>query len=157
MFVGLAEAAEIMAESKNKISVYRGRNKFPKPIQELASGPIWIRDQIVHFKACKETNLTIYYNDGNQLWKLHFNEPKELFDKTIDEFMQELYESEKATSYTVLHKEQIAHLKEAMKNPNLVRHINQGSVAAHFNYGLISDTEYKDYLDLLKTAPPTLV
>lgn len=48
--VGVAEAAKILGWSKQQISVYMSREKFPEPAQRLASGPIWTRDQIEEFK-----------------------------------------------------------------------------------------------------------
>lgn len=156
MFVGLAEAAEIMGKDKKKISVYRKRGKFPNAVQELASGPIWTREQIVHFKAYKDANMIVYYNDGDQIWKLHFNKPRELFDKTINEFMEMLQFARDKMSYTMLHKIQVEHLKSSMKDPKFVRILNPGVVAAHFNFGLLSEHEYNSYLQCLETAPPTL-
>lgn len=156
MFVGLAEAAEIMGDNKKKISVYHKRGKFPKAIQELSSGPIWTRDQIEHYKMYNDANVTVYYNDGEHIWKLNFNEPRELFNKTIKEFMADLYASRKKMSYTLLYKDQVDHLKSSMSDPLLVRILNLSVVAAHYNYGLLSDDEYTSYLKSLGSAPPTL-
>lgn len=48
--VGLAEVSEILGISKQAINTYMQRGKFPDPIQRLASGPIWIREQIEDYK-----------------------------------------------------------------------------------------------------------
>lgn len=48
--VGLAEAAKILGWSKQQISVYMSRGKFPEPIQRLASTPIWTKQQILDYK-----------------------------------------------------------------------------------------------------------
>lgn len=56
MFVGVAEAAEIMGWTKQYVSEYRRRGLFPEPMQLLASGPIWFRQQILDYKATKESN-----------------------------------------------------------------------------------------------------
>lgn len=50
---GVAEAAEILGWKKQQIHVYMRRGKFPEPIQVLASGPIWTREQIETYKAKK--------------------------------------------------------------------------------------------------------
>jgi predicted DNA-binding transcriptional regulator AlpA len=51
--VGHKEAAEILGWSKQQLSVYLKRGKFPQPIQTLASGPIWTRAQIEQYKQSK--------------------------------------------------------------------------------------------------------
>lgn len=40
LLVGLAEAAGMLEWDKRKLSKYRERGVFPKPYQQLASGPI---------------------------------------------------------------------------------------------------------------------
>lgn len=52
--VGLAEASTILGWSKQQTSVYIRREKFPLPIQILASGPIWTKQQILEFKDARE-------------------------------------------------------------------------------------------------------
>lgn len=55
---GLAEAAEMLGWSKSQVNTYMTRAKvknwpddmFPKPIQVLASGPIWFEKQIETFR-----------------------------------------------------------------------------------------------------------
>lgn len=54
LFVGLAEAAEILEWSKQQIHVYMQRERFPEPIQRLASGPIWLKQQIITFKNSRK-------------------------------------------------------------------------------------------------------
>lgn len=49
--VGLSEAAEILGWQKQQVSVYINRGKFPQPIQRLASGPIWTRQQILDYQG----------------------------------------------------------------------------------------------------------
>ena len=48
--VGLKEAAEILGWDPRRVSTYRSRGTFPEPIAELASGPVWVRDQIEKYK-----------------------------------------------------------------------------------------------------------
>lgn len=48
--VGVKEAAEILGWSKQQIGIYMTRGKFPEPIQRLASGPIWTKEQIEEYK-----------------------------------------------------------------------------------------------------------
>ena len=47
--VGLAEVAELLAVSKQRVFQLRGRPDFPRPMVELASGPVWTRDSLNHF------------------------------------------------------------------------------------------------------------
>jgi hypothetical protein len=42
--------------SKQQLSVYISRGKLPPPIQVLASGPIWTREQIEQFKRERDAN-----------------------------------------------------------------------------------------------------
>jgi len=44
--VGVAEAAEILGWDKRRIFTYISRNSFPEPVAMLASGRVWIRDDI---------------------------------------------------------------------------------------------------------------
>lgn len=48
--VGLSEAAEILGWQKQQVTEYMKRGKFPKPLQRLASGPIWTYKQIEDYK-----------------------------------------------------------------------------------------------------------
>jgi predicted DNA-binding transcriptional regulator AlpA len=48
--VGVQEAAEILGWDKRKIATYMSRGKFPEPIQRLASGSIWTRQQIEDYR-----------------------------------------------------------------------------------------------------------
>lgn len=47
---GVAEAAEILGWTKQKVATYIKRGKLPDPIQRLASGPIWTKEQIETYK-----------------------------------------------------------------------------------------------------------
>jgi hypothetical protein len=38
---GLAEVAQLLGVSKRTALTYTGRSDFPKPLERLASGPIW--------------------------------------------------------------------------------------------------------------------
>jgi predicted DNA-binding transcriptional regulator AlpA len=51
---GLDEASEILGWSKQHIHSYISRGVFPQPIQRLASGPIWTREQIEQYKKERE-------------------------------------------------------------------------------------------------------
>ncbi|MED4581858.1 hypothetical protein P9578_03595 [Brevibacillus choshinensis] len=44
--MGLTEVCEMTGKSKSYIKMYQKRGQFPEPVKELASGPLWIRDQI---------------------------------------------------------------------------------------------------------------
>ncbi|MBY3621241.1 hypothetical protein HGO21_16950 [Acinetobacter sp. CUI P1] len=50
LLVGLAEAAAMLEWSKQQVSVYISRDKFPEPIMRLASGPLWTNNQIEVFR-----------------------------------------------------------------------------------------------------------
>jgi hypothetical protein len=43
---GVAEAAEILGWDKRRVITYLNRGSFPEPITSLASGRIWLRDDI---------------------------------------------------------------------------------------------------------------
>jgi len=44
--VGVAEAAEIMGWDKRRVITYLDRGSFPEPLTTLASGRIWLREDI---------------------------------------------------------------------------------------------------------------
>jgi hypothetical protein len=44
--VGVAEAAEIMGWDKRRVITYLDRGSFPDPLTSLASGRIWLREDI---------------------------------------------------------------------------------------------------------------
>jgi hypothetical protein len=52
--VGVKEAAELLNWDKGKVSTYLARGVFPEPIQRLAAGPIWTREQIEAYKKEQE-------------------------------------------------------------------------------------------------------
>ena len=47
--VGVAEAAEIMGWDKRRVVTYLDRGQFPEPLTSLASGRIWLREDIETF------------------------------------------------------------------------------------------------------------
>lgn len=50
LLAGLQEVALILGWDKRKVATYMSRGRFPEPIQRLASGSIWTRQQIVDYK-----------------------------------------------------------------------------------------------------------
>jgi hypothetical protein len=48
-YVGLAEVARLLKVSKQRVFQLRARPDFPKPLVDLASGPVWTRDSLNHF------------------------------------------------------------------------------------------------------------
>lgn len=54
LVVGLAEAAEMLGWSKQQVSLYISRDKFPEPIMRLASGPLWKIEQIKEFRDARQ-------------------------------------------------------------------------------------------------------
>ena len=49
--VGVAEAAEIMGWDKRRVITYIDRGHFPEPIDALASGRIWLREDVEDYAA----------------------------------------------------------------------------------------------------------
>ncbi|MGZ4152603.1 MAG: hypothetical protein ACXVP3_09165 [Actinomycetota bacterium] len=47
--VGVAEAAELMSWDKRRIITYLDRGQFPEPLTSLASGRIWLREDVERF------------------------------------------------------------------------------------------------------------
>jgi hypothetical protein len=47
--VGVAEAAEIMGWDKRRVITYIDRGSFPEPITALASGRIWLREDVEEY------------------------------------------------------------------------------------------------------------
>ncbi len=47
--VGVAEAAEIMGWDKRRVVTYLDRGQFPEPLTSLASGRIWLREDIERY------------------------------------------------------------------------------------------------------------
>jgi hypothetical protein len=50
-FVGVREIAELLQVSKQRVVELRGREDFPRPVAELAAGPVWTRSSLNHFIA----------------------------------------------------------------------------------------------------------
>ena len=48
---GVAEAAAIMDWDKRRVITYLDRGSFPEPFAALASGRVWIRDDVEAFAA----------------------------------------------------------------------------------------------------------
>ncbi len=46
LVVGVAEAAEIIGWDKRRVVTYIDRGSFPEPITTLASGRIWLREDV---------------------------------------------------------------------------------------------------------------
>ena len=46
---GVAEAAEIMGWDKRRVITYLNRGSFPEPLTALASGRIWLREDLETF------------------------------------------------------------------------------------------------------------
>jgi len=49
--VGVAEAAEIMGWDKRRVVTYIDRGSFPEPITSLASGRIWLREDVEAYES----------------------------------------------------------------------------------------------------------
>ena len=49
--VGVAEAAEILGWDKRRVITYIDRGSFPEPLTALASGRIWLREDVESYAA----------------------------------------------------------------------------------------------------------
>jgi hypothetical protein len=49
MLAGVAEAAAILGWDRRRVVTYIDRGSFPSPIASLASGRVWIRDDVEAF------------------------------------------------------------------------------------------------------------
>jgi hypothetical protein len=55
--VGVAEAADIMGWDKRRVITYLDRGSFPEPLISLASGRIWLREDIEEYaRLWRETH-----------------------------------------------------------------------------------------------------
>ena len=48
---GVAEAAEIMGWDKRRVITYIDRGHFPEPLTSLASGRVWLREDVEAYAA----------------------------------------------------------------------------------------------------------
>jgi hypothetical protein len=48
---GVAEAAAVMRWDKRRVVTYIDRGRFPEPLQALASGRVWVRDEVERFSG----------------------------------------------------------------------------------------------------------
>jgi predicted DNA-binding transcriptional regulator AlpA len=48
-FAGLSETAELLGVSRSRVAALRARSDFPRPVAELASGPVWVAREIEAF------------------------------------------------------------------------------------------------------------
>jgi hypothetical protein len=48
---GVAEAAAVMRWDKRRVVTYIDRGRFPQPLQSLASGRVWLREELERFSA----------------------------------------------------------------------------------------------------------
>jgi hypothetical protein len=48
-YAGVAEVAEMLKVTKQRVFQLRDRPDFPRPIAELAAGPVWTRDSLNNF------------------------------------------------------------------------------------------------------------
>jgi hypothetical protein len=48
---GVAEAADVLGWDKRRVVTYIDRGSFPEPVQSLASGRVWVRDDVEAYAA----------------------------------------------------------------------------------------------------------
>jgi hypothetical protein len=51
MLAGIAEAADVLGWDKRRVVTYIDRGSFPEPVQALASGRLWVRDDVEAYAA----------------------------------------------------------------------------------------------------------
>jgi hypothetical protein len=66
--VGSKEAGLLLGWDTRKVSTYNSRNRFPKPILTMASGPLWFKKQITVFYKHVIEKKNVYYSKGNSLY-----------------------------------------------------------------------------------------
>lgn len=49
LLAGVAEAADVMGWDKRRVITYIDRGRFPKPVQSLASGRVWLRAEVEQY------------------------------------------------------------------------------------------------------------
>lgn len=49
--VGMHEAAELLGVLYNTLAMQRSRGAFIEPLAKLRCGPVWLRDDVLRFKA----------------------------------------------------------------------------------------------------------
>jgi len=91
--VGHYEAAKILGWQKQQVAVYISRGKFPEPLQKLASGPIWLKEDIQKFKESRG-KMKIMYEEilvGEVMTNRSMNvdEVLEMIGFDEDKFLQE--------------------------------------------------------------------
>ena len=47
--LGIAELADMLRTSKQRASQVARTQNFPRPYAELASGPVWLKPNVMHF------------------------------------------------------------------------------------------------------------
>jgi hypothetical protein len=65
LVAGVAEAAQIMGWDKRRVITYIDRGRFPAPIQTLASGRIWLREDVERFAQEWHARRTVRANGGS--------------------------------------------------------------------------------------------
>lgn len=48
---GVAEAADVLGWDKRRVVTYIDRGSFPEPVQSLASGRVWLREDVEAYAA----------------------------------------------------------------------------------------------------------
>ncbi|MFD2614635.1 hypothetical protein [Paenibacillus gansuensis] len=145
LFVGLSEAAAMLEWDKHKLSIYLERGVFPKPFQQLESGPIWTVEQIKQYETSRDNGITIYYHDGRNVYRCFSDKPMELLGIEPEDIHNPEYQP-----MMCITEHRVGHLRRAMTNPDMVHFIGPLSVAAYYNFGLIMEYEYAAYLSLLE-------
>ncbi len=51
LLAGVAEAAEILGWDKRRVITYIDRGNFPKPVQSLAGGRVWLRSDVEDYSV----------------------------------------------------------------------------------------------------------
>jgi hypothetical protein len=60
--VGVAEVCALLNLTRGSVAARRNKPDFPRPVAELASGPIWTREQIVGY--CRDRTARLHERPG---------------------------------------------------------------------------------------------
>ncbi|MFJ5624934.1 hypothetical protein ACIQD3_19935 [Peribacillus loiseleuriae] len=139
--VGVKEAGEILGWDRRKVSTYHLRGVLPKPLVSLSSGPIWLRKQIVSYKAGKESGVTTYYSDHRVIYECKHNHT---FIETC--YSPEEFKEHKG-KYIVYKEKDVQQLKKAIleKNP-IAQFLSFETISFLYDYGIIETDIFHEYI-----------
>ena len=84
--VGSKEAGLLLGWDTRKVSTYNSRNRFPKPILTLASGPLWFKKQMIVFYKHNIEKKNIYYSKDDSLYLCRYGHEPSLCPFDLNTF-----------------------------------------------------------------------